>query len=98
MIVHSRITASALPGRPARSSTGRAIMGSPGSRAWRLHACPGSPTARGPPTARDNAASSVAFRLVNGVGTPKCSFRGSIARPTCTPVNASLRPRGSPTH
>src|SRR5918994_2108622 len=25
-------------------------------------------------------------------------FRGSIARPARTPVNASLRPRGSPTH
>src|SRR5664279_2154871 len=88
MIVHSRITASALPGRPARSSTGRAIMGSPGSRAWRLHACPGSPTARGPPTARDNAAAVLPFHRGDSVGTPKWLFRGSIARPTCTPVNS----------
>ena len=34
----------------------------PGSRAWRLNACPGSLTARGPLAARANAASDVAFR------------------------------------
>src|SRR5450759_297400 len=40
----------------------RATAGPPGSRAWRLNACTGSLTARGPLTARDNAASDVAFR------------------------------------
>src|SRR5664280_1915470 len=43
-------------------TTRRATAGPPGSRAWRLNACPGSLTARGPLTARDSAASDVAFR------------------------------------
>jgi len=44
--------------RPAR-----ATMGPLGSRTWRLHACTGSQTARGPPATRDNATDDVAFRL-----------------------------------
>jgi hypothetical protein len=38
--------------------------GPPGSRAWRLRACTGSSTPRGPTTARDNAAADVAFRFL----------------------------------
>src|SRR5438552_12106510 len=96
--VHPRITASALPGRPAQRSTGRAIVGSPGSRAWRFRTCHGSQTAQGPPTPRDNAAGGVAFRPLNNVGTPNSGFRGSIARPARAPVNASPRPHGTSTH
>src|ERR1039458_2649620 len=51
-LVHPRLTALAFPERPARSSAGRAIAGSPGSPAWRFRTCTGSPTARGPLTAR----------------------------------------------
>ena len=58
----------------------------------------GSLTTRGPPTARESAVSDVAFRLLYNVGTPIASFRGSIARPARTPVNASPRPRGTSTH
>src|SRR5207247_2288191 len=35
----------------------------------RSHACTGSPTTQGPLTTRDNAASSVAFRTYDRVGT-----------------------------
>ena len=38
--------------------------GPPGSRIWRLRACTGSPTPRGSPTARENAADDVAFRTI----------------------------------
>ena len=51
-----------LPWAARPRSTGRASVGSPGSRASRLPACKGSLTARGPPTTRDNAVSDVAFR------------------------------------
>ena len=40
--VHHRRTASAFPARPAPLR--RASRGSPGSRAWNVHACMGSPT------------------------------------------------------
>src|SRR5438132_1368083 len=74
-------------------------MGSPGSRAWRFRTCPGSLTTRGPPTARENATSSVAFHLCDSVGTPNPKFRGSIARPARAPPGArayydQLRARG----
>jgi hypothetical protein len=42
----------------------RVTVGPPGSRAWRLRACTGSSTPRGPTTARDNAAADVAFRFL----------------------------------
>jgi hypothetical protein len=92
-------TALAFPERPApaQQEVGP-MMGSPGSRAWRFRTCPGSPTARGPPATRDNAASSVAFHLEDSVGTPDLRFRGSIARPARAPVNASPRPHGTSTH
>ena len=42
-----------LAARPVIGGTGdRGISRVPGSRAWRFRACPGSSTARGPPTAR----------------------------------------------
>jgi len=37
-----------LPRAARTPAGGRAVMGSPGSRAWRFCACPGSLTARGP--------------------------------------------------
>ena len=37
----------AFPARPTAPSQRWAARGSPGSRAWRFHACKGSPTARG---------------------------------------------------
>ena len=44
--------------------------------------CLGSPTAQGPPAARDNATGSVAFRLVEQRRHPELLvFRGSIAPP-----------------
>jgi hypothetical protein len=50
------------PPRPSR----RAIVGPPGSRAWRDHVRAQVPaTARGPSTARENAANDVAFRFVS---------------------------------
>ena len=81
------------------ASTRTAITGSPGSRAWRFRACTGSLTARGPPTTRDNAAAGVAFRLRNGVGTPR-PWISRLNSPacTCTPVNASPPPSRTPTH
>ena len=58
-------------------------MGSPGSRAWRFRTCPGSLTARGPPTTRDNAAGGVAFRHLDSVGTPKLHISW-LNSPACT--------------
>jgi hypothetical protein len=55
-------------------------------------------TARGPPATRDNAASGVAFHLLDTVDTPKPGFRGSITRPARAPTNASPRPHGTSTH
>ncbi len=53
----------------------------------------------GSSTACDHAAGGIAFRTTNNVGTPDVdAFRGSIAWPIRTPANASLRPRGTPTH
>ena len=46
----------------------------------RSHACTGSPTTRGPLTARENAATDIAFRLFRRRRHPKHRpFRGSIA-------------------
>ena len=46
----------------------------------RSHACTGSPTTRGPMTARENAATDIAFRLFRRRRHPKHRpFRGSIA-------------------
>jgi hypothetical protein len=73
-------------------------MGSPGSRAWRFRTCTGSLTARGPPTARDNADDDVAFRTYHSVGTPNSLISRLNGWPARAPVNASLRPHGSPTH
>ncbi len=72
--VHPGITASAFPRRPARRPRGRAATGSPGSRPRWFRTCPGSQTARGPLTARDSAASDVAFRFMDSVGTPDSHF------------------------
>ena len=83
---------------PANPDGARRAMGSPGSRAWRFHACKGSLTARGPPTARDNAADDVAFRLRTASAPRNPGFRGSIALPAGTPVNASPPPSRTPTH
>jgi len=43
----------------------RASTGSPGSRAWSFHACPGSLTAQSPLDACDGASCGVAFRHVS---------------------------------
>ena len=77
----------------------RATVGSPGSRAWSLRACPGSSTAQGSPATRDSATGDVAFRLGEHVGTPNFISISRLNSPArTTPVNASLRPHGSPTH
>jgi hypothetical protein len=102
------------PTSPARASQAYHIMfpqtpppsDQPGGRAWDLPvlAHGGSlhamvlETARGPPAPRDNTTSDIAFRFTNNVGTPNSQFRGSIARPAHTPVNASPRPHGTSTH
>ena len=52
----------------------------------------------GPTAPRDIAAADVAFRLCDSVGTPECTFRGSIARPARAPVNASPPPSQTTTH
>src|SRR5664280_1012277 len=46
-----------LPRAARTPAGGRAVMGSPGSRAWRFCACPGSLTARGPLATRASATS-----------------------------------------
>ena len=69
--------------RPAISAAGE--HGIPGSRAWRFRTCNGSPTARGPPTARVyGAAADVAFRsfgqrrhpetLISRLNSPACTY------------------------
>ena len=98
-LVHPRLTASAFPERPAQRSTGRASSGI--SRFSRMkdsvHAQVLRP--RGVHrTARANAAGSVAFRLVRRRRHPEAVISRLNSWPACTPVNASLRPRGSPTH
>ena len=55
-------------------------------------------TTRGPTAPRDIAAVDVAFRHSDSVGTPKSTFRGSIARPARAPVNASPPPSQTTTH
>src|SRR5664279_2091891 len=60
-----------LPRAARTPAGGRAVMGSPGSRAWRFCACPGSLTARGPLATRASATSDSAFRPCDNVGTPK---------------------------
>ena len=63
------------------------------------HACTGSQTPRGPLTARDNAARGVAFRRLRPRRHPEIRTMSRLnSRPACPPSNASLRPRGSPTH
>jgi hypothetical protein len=49
-------------------------------------------------TARANAAGGVAFRLVGRRRHPEVVISRLHSWPARTPVNASLRPRGSPTH
>jgi len=49
----------------------RVIVGSPGSRAWRLRACTGSWTPRGPPTARESAAGRCCLPLVARASAPR---------------------------
>ena len=69
-----------------------AAVGSPGSRAWNLRTCLGSPTARGPWTARDLTPPPVLPSTFVTVWAPRCClFRGSIARPA-RPL-PTLRPR-----
>jgi hypothetical protein len=92
------VSSTCFPNGPPGDHPGRASVGSPGSHAWRLRTCPGSLTARGPQTARASADSGVAFRLTDNVSTPIATFRGSIPRPARAPLNASPRPRGTPTH
>ena len=52
----------------------------------------------GPAGGSHSAASGVAFRQCEDVGTLDISISRLNSQPACTPVNASLRPRGSPTH
>src|SRR4029450_588259 len=71
-----------LNGPPSDQPDGRAV-GSPGSRAWRFRACPGSLTARGPTATRGNAAAGVAFHVLDRVGTPN-SVITRLHSPACT--------------
>jgi hypothetical protein len=88
------------PHDPPNHHHKRVTVGPPGSRAWRVHAHAQVLRPRGVRrTARENAANGVAFRALEPRRHPvHLPFRGSIAQPARTPVNASLRPRGSPTH
>ncbi len=52
------------PHDPPNHHHRRVTVGSPGSRAWRLRACTGSSTPRGPTTAREHAAADLAFRFL----------------------------------
>jgi hypothetical protein len=80
--VHPGITAAAFPRRPARRPREREGTGPPGSRARRFRTCHGSLTARGPLTARDNAASGVAFHHWDSVGAPASLF-SRLNSPAC---------------
>ncbi len=61
--------------------------------------CLGSPTAQGPPATRVNAANSVAFRCLRARRHPELIVISRLNSPARTPpVNASLRPHGTPTH
>ena len=53
----------------------RAVLGSPGSRAWSIHACAGSRTAQRPWTTRDN----VARVWPSGSNTPSARWRTDFA-------------------
>ncbi len=53
-----------LPDAARGTISPQAVVGSPGSRAWRFRTCRGSPTARGPQRARASAPCGVAFRFV----------------------------------
>ena len=64
----------------------------------RSHTCTGSQTPQGPSTTRDNATDGAAFHGRDRVGAPEKAISRLNSRPACTPVNASLRPHGSPTH
>jgi len=105
-LVHRGITASAFPSRPATTPIchpanhpGRGIIdghgrpqGLPVLEHGDLRACPGSSTARGPPTTRDSAAGGVAFRLSEERRHPKPEI-SRLNSPACTtPVNASPPP------
>jgi hypothetical protein len=52
----------------------------------RSHACTGSPTPRGPMTARENAATSVAFRRLKPRRHPKPRLSRLNSRPARTPI------------
>ena len=85
-----------LPWAARPRSTGRASVGSPGSRASRLPACKGSLTARGPPTARAyHAADDVAFRSFGQRRHPE-TLISRLHRPACRYPCPTLRrrPRG----
>ena len=86
------------PHDPTNHHHSRVTVRPPGSQHEEITHMPGSQTPWGPLTARDSAASGVAFRDTTRVGTPVERISGLNGRPARTPVNASLRPRGSPTH
>ena len=92
--VHAGRTAIAFSGRPLPLSA-REFLGSPGSRAWSVHACSGSQTPRCPEAARVNVAPGVAFPL-SGLGRHTGLVISELnGWPACAPVNASpmtLRP------
>ena len=68
------------------------------SRMESSRTCIGSPTARGPPTARDSAAGGVAFRLRRRRRHPETVISRLNSPPARTPVNASPAPSRTPTH
>jgi hypothetical protein len=85
------------PGRGITNNQ-RATTRSLGSRAWSLSYVPGISDRAGPTSDSHNAASSLAFRHGDDVGTLESMwFRGSISPARTPSVNASLRPCGSPT-
>jgi hypothetical protein len=59
------------PHDPPNHHHKRVIVGPPGSRAWRLRACTGSWTPRGPPTARESAAGRCCLPLIARASAPR---------------------------
>jgi hypothetical protein len=89
--VHRWIASSDFPPRPATPSP-RAGAGSPGSRAWRFHACSGSRRRprQVPLYLAIIGAADVAFSPGNSLGTWKLNSISRLnTRPACAPVNAS---------
>jgi hypothetical protein len=98
-LVHRGLTASAFPPRPAPPSSAGERGISRFSR-MKVPYVPGFLDRAGPTgDSRHNATGGIAFRPIRRRRHPEqVSFRGSIAQPARTPVNASPAPSRTPTH